>query len=908
MSGSEALNHIPDRFIFLPFRLGEKDIPDWSLCSRYIATNHSSNNTTTVDDAIKSMSAYHNTIVKTCTLNDSKRTPNESFIQHTLLRYCRLVGQAQAHLPLHSGHVNKNLKFLWCDSFDESAKYESTNSNSELVSCVYNLAASYVYVAVAQAHTGSMDEVKDAFKNFQNAAGYYEMVTSMLDRLPPDQLTKGDMKRDSLAMLTRMCLAQAHHCGYLKAEGTMKGKQDMLSKIAVEAAKLYEDVLSSFKTSVWMAKRAANAKAVEAHLGANVCLFKARAHLHLGVKSEDDGDLGAAIAHYRKAKEHLTRLPRMPTQPLTLWVNSIVTSANVAEEKAEKANTSVYFARIPKEVPEPEGLPRSLGTATEHPSFVRFVSMRGDDPFFGIVPAHIAKTVSAWREKQRNLVHACTSAASYTRKSTQTKFETLGVEAAIQAMSGEAEGRGRVPEPLRSKILKLREENKTSSGATLSVTDILMNNVNTCSEMYQVADSKLKEVSEELEKDKRTDERYREAYGEKIWRAVHPAFDQTPDYRTLSAAISEHENGLQQWLVAPFNEAKRTMEENMRNIARLDWPIVDLDALMPFVGTKEARQQSDKLMELVGKLKELVETRVRIENEQAAEEKVLQDMLDSDDVVFSISSVESTQRDAILANGSKEIADVISKVNEKVRQERALVSTAEELMEQIGTLQSADPIVAEIQHVSNGLEKACSIYQELMKDFASILQYGTKALDEIETTLRNAKSYTMSRQLAAEEVQSRLDAQIAAKVSEMQEAESQIAESRRRQEILQQQIASLQEQVLHQPAHQYHPPPPPPPQQPAYQYPPSPLHHQQQQQQQYYQTAAAPSPAYMYPSPPMQQAPPAPPSYDQLSSVPSVPSAQPPLAQQMGAYQYPPPPQEQSRSSCHPSYKPPYAL
>ncbi|KAG5475658.1 hypothetical protein LSCM4_04240 [Leishmania orientalis] len=912
MSGSGALSHIPDRFIFLPFRQGEKDIPDWSLCSRYIATNHSSNNTTTVDDAIKSMAAYHNTIVKTCTLNDSKRTPNESFIQHTLLRYCRLVGQAQAHLPLHSGHVSKNLKFVWCDSFDESAKYEGTNSNSELVSCVYNLAASYVYVAATQAHTGSMDEVKDAFKNFQNAAGYYEMVTSMLDRMPSDQLTKGDMKRDSLAMLTRMCLAQAHHCGYLKAEGTMRGKQDMLSKIAVEAAKQYEDVLSSFKTSVWLAKRAANAKEVEAHLGASVCIFKARAHLHLGVKNEEDGDIGAAIAHYRKAKEHLVKLPRMTTQPLTLWVNSIVTSANMAEDKAEKANTSVYFARIPKEVPEPEGLPRSLGTATEHPSFVRFVSTRGDDPFFGIIPAHIAKTVSAWREKQRTLVSACTSAASHTRKSTQMKFQTLGVVAAIQAMSGEVEGRGRVPEPLRSNILKLREENKSPSGATFSVTDTLMNYVNTCSEMYQAADNKLKEVSEELEKDKKTDERYKEAYGEKMWRAVHPAFDQTPDYRTISAAISEHENGLQRWLVAPFNEAKRTMEENMRNIARLDWPIADLDALMPFVGTKEARQQSGKLMELVEKLKELVETRVRIENEQTAGEKALQGMLESDDVVFSISSVESTQRDAILANESKEISDVIEKVNEKVRQERALVSTAEGLMEQMGTLQSTDPIAAEIQNVSNGLEKACSIYQELKKDFASILQYGTKALDGIEATLRNAKSYTTSRELEAQEVQSRLDAQIAAKMSEMHEAESQIAESRRRQEILQQQIASLQEQALQQPARLYQPPPPhPQPQQPAYQYPP-PL--MQQQPQQYYQTAPVPSPAYMYPSPPMQHAPPqqepsAPPSYDQLNHMPPMPSAQPPLAQQMGVYQYPPPPpQEQSISSGHTSYKPPYAL
>ncbi|XQJ28132.1 BRO1-like domain/ALIX V-shaped domain binding to HIV, putative [Leishmania guyanensis] len=920
MSGSEALTHSPDRFIFLPFRLGEKDIPDWSLCSRYIATNHASNNTTTVDDAIKSMAAYHNTIVKACTLSDSKQTPNESFINHTLLRYCRLVGQAQAHLPLHSGHVSKNLKFVWYDSFDDGTKYESTNSNSELVSCVYNLAASYAYVAVTQAHTGSMEEVKSAYKHFQNAAGYYEMVTSMLDRLPPDQLTKGDMKRDSLAMLTRLCLAQAHHCGYLKAEETMKGKHDVLSKITVEAAKQYEDVLSSFKNSVWLKKRAANAKDVEAHLGANVCIFKARAHLHLGIKSEEEGEMGEAIAHYRKAKEHLMKLPRMTTQSLTVWVNSIVTSANTVEEKAEKANASVYFARIPKDVPQPEGLPRSLGTATVHPGFVRFVSTREEDPFFGIVSAHIAKTVSAWREKQRNLVHVCTTAAANTRKSTQAKLQTLGVVAAIQAMSGEFQGRNRVPEPLRSNILKLREENKTPSGATCSVTDILMSSVSACSELYQAAENKLKEVSAELEKDSETDGHYVEAYGEKMWRAVHPVSNQTPDYCTISAAISEHEKGLQRWLVKPFNEAKMMMEEHIRNIARLDWPIADLDALMPFVETKEARQQSGRVMALVEKLKELVETRARIENEQAEEEKVLQDKLESDDLVFSISSVESTQRDAILAKGSKDISDAIEKVNEKVRQERELVPKAEELMEQIGTLQSTDPMAVEIQKVSNGLENACSIYQDLKKDFASVVQYGTKAIDEIEATLREAKSYTTSRELQAREVQSRLDAQIAAKMSQMQDVESQIAESRRRQEMLQQQIASLQQQTQQQPAYQYPPPSlqqlpqqqyPPPQQQyppPQQQYPPPQQQYPPPQQQQYNQIPPAPSVPYQYPPLSIQQEPPAPPSYDQLSSTAPMPSVQPPPPQQMSAYPYPVPPQQQPVNSAYPSYKPPYSL
>ena len=897
-----ALNHSADRFIFMPFRRGEKDVPDWSLLSRYVATNHSSNNTTTVDDAIKSMNAYHNTIVKTCTLDDAKRTPNESFIQHTLIRYCRLVAQAQAHLPLHSGMVSKNLHFLWRDSFDDWAKYDSTNSNAELVSCIYNLAASYAYVATTQAHTGTTEDVKEAYKNFQAAAGYYEMVMSMLDRLPPEQLTKGDMKKDSLTMLTRMCLAEAHHCGYLKAEDALKGKPEMLAKIAAEAAKQYDEVLSMFKTSVWLAKRTANAKDVEVLLTANVVVFKARAHLHLAVRDEAAGDLGEAIGHYRKAQDHLGKLPRMPNQPLTIWVNSVVTSVNGAEEKAEKSNNSVYFARVPKDVPEPEGLPRPLGTATAHDSFVRFVSKRGEDPFFGIVPAHIAKQASEWREKQRNLVNVCTSAAAHTRKSTKAKLQQLGVVAAIQTMSKEMSGRGRVPEPLRTTLLQLREENQTASGATTSVTDVLMGSVSACDAMYEVADNKLKEVKTELEKDKKVDARFMEAYGEKIWRAVHPATDQTPDYRSISAAIAEYEKGLQEWVIVPFNAAKKTMETNMRDIARLDWPIADLDALMPFVETKEARQQSSQVMALVKKLQELMETKERLEKEQAEEEKVLRDKLESDDVVFSISSVESSQRDAMLAKGAQDMSDAIERVNVKVREEKALLPQAEKIMEELGTLQSRDPLSGEIQKVSNSLENACSVYQELKKDFAAILQYINKAVDNISGTLSTAQSYTMSRELQAQDVQARLDEQIAAKMSEMQNAESQIAESRRRQEDLQNQIASLQQQV---PPGRYPQPQPQPQPQQQPQQPPAP--------QQYYQmpTVRPPAPAaYQYPPPPQAQPQDSvpPPSYDQLSNIAPPSNAQPPPPSAPCAYPYQYPPPQPNNYGGYPSYKPPGAL
>lgn len=77
-----------------------------------------------------------------------------------------------------------------------------------------------------------MEGVKSAFTNFQNAAGYYAMTQQLSSRLPADYTQHGDLRHDSLSMLTQLCAAQAHHCGYLKAEDAVKGNPQLLSKIA----------------------------------------------------------------------------------------------------------------------------------------------------------------------------------------------------------------------------------------------------------------------------------------------------------------------------------------------------------------------------------------------------------------------------------------------------------------------------------------------------------------------------------------------------------------------------------------------------------------------------------------------------------------------------------------------------
>ncbi|CAD2215443.1 programmed cell death 6-interacting protein [Angomonas deanei] len=899
-----ALNHQQDKLVVLPFRKTEKDTPDWTVCWKYIQTHHSGNATTAVEETLKNMNALHNVVVKTCT-DELKNQPNDNFAEQTLKKYCKYVAMAQSHLPLNE-KLSGKLKFFWRDSFDDSIKYESKNSNLELVSCVLNLAATYNYIGVHSIRVGTVEDTKDAFNSFQNAAGYYNMVDTLLDRLPPDQLQKGDLKRQSIDLVKRITLAHAHHAGYLKAETAIKDKHEMLSKIAMKGAQLYDEIVSLFNDSVWynassLPWKKSQAKEVKAQLAANKVVMEARAYIHLALKNEAETEMGNAIAYYVRAKDVLRALPKMQTNDQTNWVNSIVSSVNAAHEAADKANNSVYYSRVPKEVPAPESLPRPLGQATEHPSFVSFTSKRGDDPFFGIVPAHIASIGAQWRDSMRKKANTCGEFAKTQRRGTQKNMQKLGVIATVQTFSGENQQRGRVPEPLRSRIIALKGGEAGKSNKT---TESLVTHVKTCEELNEVCKSKLKEVAEELEKDREIEKRYLEAYGEKMWRSVYPASEQTSDYNALQGAIKEHQNGLEQWLVNPLTASKKVLSDSLQSIARLDFSLNELDGLMPFSKTKESRQQSEKVQAVLKELQGILEKQTTCEDAQKKYLGELQDTIESDEIIYGLAAVDSAQRDAIINANTKKVNDIIDQVNTHSRELNEVSQQAETVMAKLGEIQSTDPQFLEIQKVTNDLDKACSLYEELVKDLESVAMYASKAVDNIESTLSSAKSYTLSRQLEAEEVQGRLDGIIAEKMSKMEDSQRRLSESG--QHGMNSQRPSMTPSYNQPPDNSqrpsmtpsYNQPPPlnsqrpsaaPSYNQPPYgnypQQPPNAYGYPQQQQQQYApppqqyappQQQYAPPPQQQY-APPPQQQPDRPPSYDAVMGNNNAPS-----------YQYPP--------------------
>nr|CCC94816.1 conserved hypothetical protein [Trypanosoma congolense IL3000] len=787
--------HLPDPFLLLPFRRGGSASVDWTVCKTYIANNYSSSYTSSLESALQQMNLLRSAIVQVC-VADGEVSPTESFIDGKLIPYCKLVAKAQAHIPLFGGYVDDHLKFFWHDSFDDSEKYESENANLELLSCVYNLAVSWSHVAVTLASDGITEKIKEAFRAFQNAAGYFDMTEKLLCRLPPE-LAKSDLTTESLGMLRQICLTMAHHCAYLKAEVDMKDNHAMLSKIAREGGKMYESSCAALKENVWYigSGRGGLAKLFEQVFRTLSCVFNARAHLHTAALHENTGEQGVVLAHFDQALRYLGQVETLQTTELRSWISSIISNVNKASDRAVSVNNSVYFCRVPAEVETPGGLPRPLGKPTACEDFTVFESTRESDPFFGVVPAHIVAIAAEWRTQQRSLVAACSSSSKSCRKKAAELLSQLNVNDIINVVTGETQTRGRVPTTLRNRIQSVK---KGADGQELKVMDTLVRMVKRCNNVYVALQETIQEVNNELERESQHYLEGVKTYGEKLWRdAVHPAHETQSCY-SIQAALDRHQRDLERLFTQPFTHAKSKLDSNLQYLGRLDWPMEELDALMPFTKEADAHEHNEKILESVELLKKLLSRKQATEDGQNALLQKLEVLLESDSITHNLSAVEEAHYIVIKGRESQKIGDVIAQVNSAVREEEELLRELEELVSRLAILRSSDPIFEDMQKVCNKLEGACTTYTELYKELSTIAAEGATILELFRKLLEGTKSFVMQRKLEVENAKQMLDRQITFKMAEMEERKQNmkaLEDSKRRQEELQKQMELLERQM-----------------------------------------------------------------------------------------------------------------
>lgn len=783
-----ALAHAPDPFTFFPFRKGAKDDPDWSTLTKFIKANYASNFNGNIQSAVDRLSEWKKVIAATCH-NELKQPPNEAFIEMTLKPYVQLVATAQSHLPLHSGAV-KGLSFEWKDSLDDSFKHSSTNCNVEVFSCIYNIAACYAYTASVDAESGNVDGVKNAFKTYQLAAGVYQTAEAFLKRLPAASVVR-DATVESISALAKLCLCQAHHCSYLKAEFEMKGKHALLAKMAMEGGKQYDDQAKLMVSLGW--PRTTFVKDLEVYAANMAQVFFARAHLHLATERMDAGEVGEAIGRFNSAIAHISRVTKFTNGNMNSWVKGINAAVTDQHAKAVSANETVYFLRIAKDLPPPEGLGKSLGKATAPLPLTRVTSNRDVDPFFGIVPAHIADVSSKHFAKMRELATSASHSVSSYRENIRRALNNLGVVAVISSLSHEVKDKGKVPEPLRSKIIAVKGGNV----GTTTLIQALFHSVVQMGELRSAAFAKLTAINECLTQEREQDESLAREYGDKMWRSCRPQSVLTPTYQEIAKLQICHNEVIIKELDEPLNRLKNQMAADTDCLVRLDWCMDDIDALLPYMKTKAVKEQDRNILEKVEKLKSLMTRFDQIDEDNNVKQRELNAVLEKDDIIHSLSSVDSDQYEGILDAASNDVKDMIAGIKGNVTTGESLLSEVENIINVLALTKSEDPVAVEVQKICNILETMIDLYQKFQQELTDLQRYATQCIEAVDGTLSSAQSFALARSMEAEDIKSALEAQINAKMKERQEKELSdisIASSQERQNALRKEIEELERQ------------------------------------------------------------------------------------------------------------------
>lgn len=774
--------------MFFPFRKGEAKEPDWTVMIKYIKQHFPSNYNSQIQGAVDRLGQYKKVIAATCT-NELKQPPNEAFIEQTLKSYIQLISTAQAHLPL-SGVSMKGLAVEWRDSLDESHKHQSKNSNVEVFSCLHNLSSAYAYIASVDAESGTVDGVKNAFKTYQAAAGCFQFAEGFLRRLPPACVVK-DATVESQQLFQKLCMCQAHHCSYLKAELEMKGKHALLSKMAVEGGRLYDDASKTIAAQGWA--RTPVVKDLELYSSNMSLVFYARGHLHIAQERMDAGEVGDAIARYNFANQSIQRTTKFSNGNMNGWLQGIKGTILELHQKAVSANETVYFLRIPKELPPLEGLGKGIGKPTPAPSLTKVISNRDADPFFGIVPAHVSEVASKHFSSMQVLTTSASKSVSSYRGRMHTALNALGVTGTIESLSSESKDRGRIPEPLRSKILAMRPE----EGGNLA--DGLVNRVTQSEEVLDACTARVREIQTLLMQEQQDDDNLATQYGTTLWRGYRPPSILAPHSQDIHKLLHQQEEQIAKSVKQQIDRTKATLSASLKDLSRLDWPLDDLDGLMPYTKTKAVKEQTKVVMDNVEKLQKFVLRFDQVDEQNNAKLKELNALMQSDTVVHTLSAVDADQHEAILDAAANEIKDIVSCIQSNISSGEALLEGVEEIMNNLAVTRSEDPISVEIQQVCSMIESALDLYHRLDQDVSEIDTSASQALEHLDGILSSTQSFVLSRQLEADDIKADIEGQIAVKVKEMEAkkgADASVVESQKRQDALRAELEQLEQQRL----------------------------------------------------------------------------------------------------------------
>lgn len=803
-------------FIGIPaFRTPEDNSPDWSgtVQQHLQRENPTLGKSQKVVDAFKSMASNRKLIASTC--NESTQpTDNrvtEGFIQGPIKEYLQLLRFAQSHLPLSSGAI-KGLTFAWkaTNGSKKTTKQTSPNSMFEVCNVLSVAANCYVRVAQREIALNGVEGAKAAYKLFQNAAGLSEHVDTLLKHFPPTDRFGGDMSDAGNEQLTKLYLAYAHHAAQLKVELESPTKYSLLSKLAMEGANTYAAVSSLAKRCI------ADGRVTTKDMPLDVAdtaafagyILKAKANFFLAQELIAKDAYGEGIGRCNNALDALNlanQLVNSVSREERNWLNTFRVKVDTFADKAVNDNSTLHWDRVAKNLPDPEAIGKPMGKPTPYDQVMSLnttgTNAKMTDPFFGIIPLHVLDKVNQYRNKVRETVQNISESVASHKNRTRAALQAQNVHSAIQVATSDNQNRGLIPPSLRKRILEIRgitdpaqqaRYNDLEEGKQI---EQLVEKFDHINNVVEFCHNRIRDVLAKLANEEHEDAVKREAYGAKVWGEIRKPLREHPDGKAIYGSIDEYNAAIAKYVDEPLQRAKSLLQANLRDACTIDWPLEDLNKLMPFAKSTEAKHSSEAAMAQINKLQAILK---QIDENDAAEQTKIDDLralIESDEIAHLLSSTPAEQHDQLLETSRRALADRLSLITAHMNATDELVAEADAAMTTYATLQSTDAITNEVQAVCNTIMESINLYEVILQDANDIGKFVDTVSEQIEATASAAESLILTRSMEMEELVVSLDGQVAAKIQEMHRQEaikSEADQSRAKQEELRARLAALE--------------------------------------------------------------------------------------------------------------------
>uniref|UniRef100_A0AAF5D950 BRO1 domain-containing protein n=1 Tax=Strongyloides stercoralis TaxID=6248 RepID=A0AAF5D950_STRER len=312
--------------------------------------------------------------------------------------YCQMA-LMKNRFPMEKGD-ELAIPFTWSDSPDELVGGHSYEDiNYELLLILYNIAAIHSSIAAGEMRNNN-DSIKNAFMNFQYAAGAIKMILEGFEGI---DIGIPDVSRPYMTWCCSLFLGQAQECVLDKAIKESR-KNLVIAQLAAGLVTIYSECLAQLHSPTIHEIMGSSAlDESRKYLSVKTNLYSGIRDYYMALQCHTEEKYGHTVKYIELSKKSIDTAVSVVgknknelLKNVCLHVQKIITEAS---EKMHKENEMIYCARVVglEELPALEG--KVMAEAIKfNPNDA---SVSGDDIFGELLPTEVIKGVSLFEEKKK---------------------------------------------------------------------------------------------------------------------------------------------------------------------------------------------------------------------------------------------------------------------------------------------------------------------------------------------------------------------------------------------------------------------------------------------------------------------------------------------------------------------------